>query len=56
MERSRGGFNILSLGRWVFLAFLLAFTALPSCSQLNPLRSAPAGRLATGTDNVTTPP
>lgn len=29
MERSRGGFNILSLGRWLFLAFLLAFTALP---------------------------
>jgi len=29
MEPSRGGFNILSLGRWLFLAFLLAFTALP---------------------------
>ena len=29
MERSRGGFNILNLGRWLFLAFLLAFTALP---------------------------
>lgn len=29
MERSRGGFNILGLGRWLFLAFLLAFTALP---------------------------
>ena len=29
MERSGGGFNILSLGRWIFLAFLLAFTALP---------------------------
>ncbi|MFT4038658.1 MAG: carbohydrate ABC transporter permease [Thermomicrobiales bacterium] len=29
MERSRGGFNILGLGRWLFLLFLLAFTALP---------------------------
>ena len=29
MEQSRGGFNILNLGRWIFLAFLLAFTALP---------------------------
>ena len=29
MEQSRGGFNVLSIGRWVFLAFLLAFTALP---------------------------
>ena len=29
MERSRGGFNVLSLGRWLFLAFMLAFTALP---------------------------
>ena len=29
MEQSRGGFNILSLGRWIFLAALLAFTALP---------------------------
>lgn len=29
MERSRGGFNVLSLGRWIFLGFLLAFTALP---------------------------
>ncbi len=29
MERSRSGFNILDLGRWLFLAFLLAFTAVP---------------------------
>jgi multiple sugar transport system permease protein len=29
MERSRGGFNALGVARWVFLAFLLAFTALP---------------------------
>ena len=29
MERSRGGVNVLSLGRWLFLAFMLAFTALP---------------------------
>ena len=29
MERARRGFNVLGLVRWLFLAFLLAFTALP---------------------------
>ncbi|MDF3041681.1 MAG: binding-protein-dependent transport system inner rane component, partial [Thermomicrobiales bacterium] len=29
MATSRRGFNLLGLVRWIFLAFLLAFTALP---------------------------
>jgi multiple sugar transport system permease protein len=29
MAASRGGFSIVNLVRWIFLAFLLAFTALP---------------------------
>jgi multiple sugar transport system permease protein len=29
MATSRRGFNLLGLARWLFLAFLLAFTALP---------------------------
>jgi multiple sugar transport system permease protein len=29
MSRSKRGFNLLGLARWLFLAFMLAFTALP---------------------------
>lgn len=35
MTSSRGGFSLLALARWLFLAFLLAFTVLPMVWMLS---------------------